>query len=142
MAAPNKKKRYDTEDNDEHKKFPKKTEPCRDSPGKNNKKHECEQCGKSYKDRKSLDRHVKANHNSEESYDEHKCEQCEKSFKYKFHLDRHFRTMHVKAKHNSEESNDEHKCEQCEKSFKYKFDLHRHVKAKHNSKESLSLIHI
>ena len=126
MAKRNKRKRDDTEDNDEHNKFPKKTEQCKVSPGNNDKKYKCEQCEKSYKDRHSLDRHVTAKHNSKESNDEHKCDLCDSSYEDKCSLDRH-----VKAKHNLKGSNDEHKCELCEKSFKYKFELNRHIRTLH-----------
>ena len=86
------------------------------------KPHICDQCGKSFRYKSRLIRHLVVHRSmvakrSMRKYT-HKCEQCDKAFTQKSNLDRH------KFTHTGERP---HKCHQCEKTFRYKDNLENHL---------------
>ena len=57
----------------------------------------CEDCGRDYWDKRSLDRHTRENH-GEEPLERLPCDKCDKTFKNKNSLDKHVRNVHQKKK--------------------------------------------
>ena len=57
----------------------------------------CEECGRSYWDKRSLDRHTSENH-GDEPLQRLPCKQCDKTFKNKNSLDKHVKSVHQKKK--------------------------------------------
>ena len=57
----------------------------------------CEECGRSYWDKRSLDRHTSENH-GDEPLQRLLCKQCDKTFKNKNSLDKHVKSVHQKKK--------------------------------------------
>ena len=55
----------------------------------------CEECGRDYWDKRSLDRHTRENH-GEEAGERLPCNQCDKTFKNKNSLDKHVKNIHSK----------------------------------------------
>ena len=83
----------------------------------------CAECGKSYAQNQTLNRHMKERHSSV-SYP---CDQCEMTFHRTDVLARH-----IDEVHNSDKS---HKCPDCALTFARQSDLTRHVKDVHNSEK-------
>ena len=79
----------------------------------------CETCGKVYKSRLMLDRHVRAMH--EEKI--HKCSVCDKVFT----------TLNLLKKHTSSLHKD--RCDICNKIFRHRRSLKSHVKVRHGDTE-------
>ena len=57
----------------------------------------CQECGRGYWDKRSLDRHTNENH-GDEPLQMLPCKQCEKTFKNKNSLDKHVKSVHQKKK--------------------------------------------
>ena len=86
------------------------------------KPHKCDQCGKAFRYKSRLIRHLVVHRSvvvkrSTRKYT-HKCDQCDQAFTQKSNLDRH------KLTHTGERP---HKCHQCEKTFRYKGNLENHL---------------
>ena len=68
--------------------------------GSERRRHRCELCGKRFKQRAHLDRHLRVHvhiepvHVSLQTHKPDTCEVCGKTFSKKGHLDRHRRTIH------------------------------------------------
>jgi len=110
---------------------------------------ECDMCGKSFKTRFNLRRHVQMVHTQERS---HQCKECSALFKLKSHLKAHVEQVHSAEKSqvcplcskrfwsasNLKRHVDEahlklraFTCEHCPKSFSSKYNLDRHVVTTH-----------
>ena len=88
----------------------------------------CDNCGKSYDRKSTLNKHVKIHEpKSEESKEKHMCEVCFKIFSRKRRL-----KEHVSFVHEGEHSNF---CEICSKAYSKKESLERHIKDVHEGRE-------
>ena len=91
----------------------------KETQSKNVFKFECEECGKKFKWKSKLTRHLQV-HLEEKC---HKCDTCKKSFAYKDDLKRHNFTVHLNEKC--------HQCDVCGKSFPENRSLLRHFRTVH-----------
>ena len=84
----------------------------------------CDQCDKSFADKKTLKHHYESHHARKTLYH---CEHCPKTFWMKSYLSTHVRNVHDKVKPNI--------CDICHEGFFYKRDLVSHKKQIHNIHE-------
>ena len=89
------------------------------------KYHSCHHCGKQYKRKEVMQRHVVETHSATKQ-NRRKCEQCEKSFT----LERNLK-LHVEVEHAHSPFFTTFNCLQCGKSFRRKANLKRHQLEKH-----------
>ncbi|XP_014279612.1 oocyte zinc finger protein XlCOF6 [Halyomorpha halys] len=80
----------------------------------------CKECDKTYSERKTLNRHIRIVHSSNEKF---VCDQCGKTFKSSANLSLHY-TLHTGSKPYS--------CSLCPKSFVYKSTYVAHMKVHRN----------
>ena len=84
-------------------------------------KFKCDNCEKTFKQLKALERHVKIKH---EKIKDHKCEECGKAFLYILSLN-----DHISCVHEGKEKNQ--KCSKCDKAFYTVQRLQNHVRLVH-----------
>jgi len=85
----------------------------------------CDECGKTYNNRKYFRAHVKMVHSGNIAL----CQICTKTFSNNHYLRQHIRLIH-------ESTEDSAQCDICCKSFKNNNRLHGHVNAVHRNKDS------
>eukprot|EP01084_Bolivina_argentea_P117307 208347_1 len=85
---------------------------------KEEKKHNCNECGKSYKQTSSLQRHIKKTHSGIDTK-QHQCTYCNSSFHSKYQLTVHNRT------HTNERP---YSCKRCPKKFRQNSHLLTHIR--------------
>lgn len=91
----------------------------------NEKSFICNQCGRHFRYKSALDRHVKVIH---ENQRDHVCTKCGKSFGLKFDLTKHYENYH-------DESNKvQRTCQMCGKVFSKQRNLKIHILAIHSEK--------
>ncbi|XP_005103940.1 zinc finger protein 543 isoform X2 [Aplysia californica] len=86
---------------------------------KNQADIKCEQCGRTFKRRENLNRHMRS-HTGEKSF---QCPACGQAFTEKGSMKRHYQSQHEQIK--------PHDCPACEKSFSRKFLLSKHLQRYH-----------
>ncbi len=79
----------------------------------------CTICFKSYKHKRSLNRHKSSVHVNKQF----KCNKCSKKFKIRYNLQRHINAVHLKIKNFI--------CGHCSKKFNARSDMERHIYGKH-----------
>ena len=83
----------------------------------------CETCGAFFSTNKSLQRHIRAQHQDLKHY----CQLCQKAFRYVTAKTRHEKHCSGNTKH----ADKVHACQQCSKQFKAKWYLDAHIAAQH-----------
>ena len=97
---------------------------------KSDSRYECDQCPKSYKNKVSLDKHVRAKHR--DSFKSFKCDICQKICGSQTILDYHVTTHYL-----SESTNKMLKCDHCSyTTYKGTFDFKKHLAEKHDIGEA------
>ena len=84
------------------------------------KVYKCESCGKSFSQKRYLQKHIYTVHEDNKHYN---CKSCDKSFTYPYNLKKHIQTVH--------EGHKDYKCETCGKSFSKKENLKKHIHTIH-----------
>ncbi|XP_067893805.1 zinc finger and BTB domain-containing protein 41 isoform X2 [Heterodontus francisci] len=88
------------------------------------KRYECEECGKTFIRHDHLTKHKKT-HSGEKA---HQCEECGKCFGRRDHLSVHYRSVHLGEKVWQKYKATLHQCEVCKKEFKGKSSLDMHFR--------------
>ena len=97
---------------------------------KSDSRYECDQCPKSYKNKVSLDKHVRAKHR--DSFKSYKCDICQRICGSQTTLDYHVTTHYL-----SESTNKMLKCDHCSYStYKGTSDFKKHLAEKHGIGEA------
>ena len=84
---------------------------------KKEKQHSCEQCDKTFTDRKNMKKHIKRIH---EGLNLYVCNECNQGYSQKAHMQRHINSVHKNIK--------EYGCKKCPARYVRKEDLTRHEK--------------
>ncbi|CAH8638855.1 unnamed protein product [Dicrocoelium dendriticum] len=93
------------------------TPPC---VGQQERLHACDHCGKSFRRKDDLQRHISFVHLKQSA---HSCEQCMKRFSGKSQLQTHVNCVHLKKR--------PYQCNHCEKAFPLKSNLRTHEQSVH-----------
>ena len=91
----------------------------------NKKAHACMECGRSFKERGNLNKHLLSVH---EKQKQHECERCHKRFSFRDGLLRHMNQVHGNQRR--------HSCTICSQSFKQLTHLTKHVRCVHKKNTS------
>ncbi len=119
--------RYPTEENEEAVRY-----------ARSRKRHQCDDCSKSFVYNRDLKRHWRKEHRKDENGESpvasHKCDDCSKPFIQKAALNRHWREVHRKDENGERLAS--HKCVVCSKHFSQKSSLNRHWREAHRKDEN------